>query len=200
MWRREFITLVGGAAVVWPITVHGQRAERVATVGVLSSGTAARAQEGVGELIQALGTLGHFQGKNIKYVVRFSEGQITLLPSLAAELVAQNVDVIVASTTPAIRAAQEATRIIPIVMVNTADPVRLGFVQNLARPGGNITGLSNQVADLGSKQLQLLKEIVPNAQRIGILINPRNPSHALAGLSQSGRAARSESGSIRGCR
>ena len=131
MWRREFITLVGGAAVVWPITVHGQRAERVATVGVLSPGTAARAQEGVGELVEALGSLGHFEGKILSTSCGSLKAKPTLLPGLAAELVsARIVDIIVASTTPAIRAAQQATRTIPIVMVNTADPVRLGFAQN----------------------------------------------------------------------
>jgi putative ABC transport system substrate-binding protein len=171
--RREFIALVAAA---WPLAARAQQATRVPTVALLTSSFAAQFHDNLGVVIEALRSLGYVEGQSIRYIARHTEGNADALPSHAAELVRLNVDVIVASTTTAIRAAQQATRTIPIVMTNTADPVRLGFVQNLARPGGNITGLSNQAADLGSKQLQLLKEIAPSAQRVAVLFNPRNPS------------------------
>jgi putative ABC transport system substrate-binding protein len=176
MRRREFLGGLG-SAMAWPGAARAQQGTRVPTVAFLTSSFAAQFHDNFGVVIETLRTLGHVEGQSIRYVARYAEGNADALPGLAAELVRLKVDVIIASTTTAIHAAQRATGTIPIVMTNTADPVRLGFVQGLARPGGNITGLSNQAADLGSKQLQLLKEIAPSAQRVSVLINPRNPSH-----------------------
>jgi putative ABC transport system substrate-binding protein len=144
---------------------------------VLSPQSSVAAARNIEALREGLQELGYVEGRNVKVIARFTEGRTDTLAGFAADLVRLNVDVIVAAPTQAIRAVQQATRTIPIVMANTSDPVRLGFVQSLARPGGNLTGLSNQAADLGPKQLQLLKEMVPKARRVGVLINPRNASH-----------------------
>jgi putative ABC transport system substrate-binding protein len=179
MKRREFITLLGGAAAMLllaPSTLHAQ-SSRVHTIGFLTNSSVTRSAETLGELLHGLQKLGYVEGQQIKIFPLFSEGRSDTLPALAAQLVRLEVDVIVAAPTQAIRAAQQATRTIPIVMANTSDPVRLGFVQSLAHPGGNITGLSNQVADLGPKQLQLLKELIPAVRQVSVLINPHNPSH-----------------------
>jgi ABC-type uncharacterized transport system substrate-binding protein len=174
--RRQFITLLGGAAVVWPLAARAQ-SSRLPTVGFLTNSSVTRSAENLGELTQGLRDLGYIEGQHIRIIALFSEGRSDTLPELAAQLVRLEVDVIVAAPTQAILAAQQTTRTIPIVMANTSDPVRMGFVQSLARPGGNITGLSNQVADLGPKQLQLLRELIPTIRQVTVLINPRNPGH-----------------------
>jgi putative ABC transport system substrate-binding protein len=175
--RRAFISLLGGAAVAWPLAAWAQQSRRMPLVGFLSNHVANRSAETLAELVAGLRELGHVEGQNLSIVPRWGAGHSERLPGLAAELVALEPDVIVAAPTPAIRALQQATATIPIVMANTADPVRFGFVQSLARPGGNITGLSNLAADFGTKQLQLIKEMVPAARRLAVLINPRNPAH-----------------------
>jgi putative ABC transport system substrate-binding protein len=179
MRRREFITLLGGAAAALLCGPSPLRAQlsRVPTIGLLTNSSVTRSAENLGELVHGLQDLGYVEGRQIKIIPLFSEGRSDTLPTLAAQLVRLEVDVIVAAPTQAVRAAQQATRTIPIVMANTSDPVRLGFVQSLANPGGNITGLSNQAADLGPKQLQLLKELIPTVKQVAILVNPRNPSH-----------------------
>jgi putative ABC transport system substrate-binding protein len=178
MSRREFITLLGAAAaVLLASSSSGAQSSRLPTVGFLTNSSVTRSAENLGELTQGLRDLGYIEGRQIRIIPLFSEGRSDTLPELAAQLVRLEVDVIVAAPTQAILAAQQATRTIPIVMANTSDPVRLGFVQSLARPGGNITGLSNQVADLGPKQLQLLRELIPTVRRVMVLINPRNPGH-----------------------
>jgi putative ABC transport system substrate-binding protein len=176
MQRREFITLLGGAAAAWPLAARAQ-SSRLPTVGFLTNSSVTRSAENLGELTQGLRDLGYIEGRHIRIIALFSEGRSDTLPELAAQLVRLEVDVIVAAPTQAILAAQQTTRTIPIVMANTSDPVRMGFVQSLARPGGNITGLSNQVADLGPKQLQLLRELIPTIRQVTVLINPRNPGH-----------------------
>jgi putative tryptophan/tyrosine transport system substrate-binding protein len=178
MNRREFIAALGGAATaVWPLTALAQQSGRAPVIGFLSNGSAARSAETLGEFVYGLRELGYIEGRQITIVVRWAEGHSERLPEFAAELVRLGVDVIVAAPTQSVRVAQQATRTIPIVMANSADPVRFGFVESLARPAGNITGLSNQAADIGTKQLALLKEMVPAARRVAVLINPRNPSH-----------------------
>jgi putative ABC transport system substrate-binding protein len=177
MKRREFITLLGAAAAAWPLAARAEQPGRIPTIGLLTTSSVTRSAENLGELVRGLHELGYVEGRQIKVVPFFSEGRSDTLPLLAAQLVRLDVDVIVAAPTQAVRTAQQATSIIPIVMANTSDPVRLGFVQSLARPGGNITGLSNQVADIGAKQLQLLRELVPTLRQATVLINPRNPSH-----------------------
>jgi putative ABC transport system substrate-binding protein len=138
MRRREFITLLGGAAVAWPLAAPAQQPERLRKVGVLVLGNPFDQSFGT-ELREGLRSSGYVEGQNIEYVFRSADGNTALLPQLAAELVALNVDVITAVFTPCSLAAQRATREIPIVTVS-GDPVALGLVASLARPGGNITG------------------------------------------------------------
>jgi putative ABC transport system substrate-binding protein len=126
-----------------------------------------------------LAELGYVEGQNIRFEYRGAYGQVDRLPSLAEELVHLNVDVIVAVATPEVQAAHQATRKIPIVMVAVVDPVASGLVASLARPGGNITGLSLLSAELSGKRLELLKEVVPGVSRVAVLWNPTNPSNAL---------------------
>jgi putative tryptophan/tyrosine transport system substrate-binding protein len=169
MRRREFLTLLGGAAVTSPFAAHAQK--RVARIGVLLVG----GPEFMGPYRDALRDLGYVEGKNIQLEVRSARGQTNRLPELAAELVRSKVDVIVASLTPAVTAAKNATRDIPIVMAPAGDPVATGLIANLARPGGNITGLSATGAQLSSKNLELIREIVPTARRVAVLGNPSDP-------------------------
>src|SRR3984893_6496084 len=180
MRRRQFIALVGGA-VAWPIGVSAQQsAAKVRRMGYLagsSSSTLALLIEG---FRQGLRELGWIEGQNIVIDYRFAEGRFDRLPDLAAELVRRKVDIIVAAPTPAAVAAENATETIPVVMINVGDPVALGLIASLARPGGNVTGLAYSVGvELFGKQLELLKETVPKVRRVAILSNPANPVHAL---------------------
>jgi putative ABC transport system substrate-binding protein len=128
---------------------------------------------------QGLRDLGYVEGETIAFETRFAEAVVDRLPRLMAELVRLKADVIVAPSTPAVRAARQATRTIPIVMVNVADPVGLGFVSSLAQPGGNITGLSNFTVELGTKTMELLKAALPRLSRISVLVNPAHPDAEL---------------------
>ena len=136
MRRREFITLLSGAAAAWPIAAHAQQPTKVPRIGVLL----VSGPEPLGPFREALRDLGYAEGKNIQIEVRSAQSQVTRLPDLAAELVRRQVDVIVAIQTPAVYAAQTATRDIPIVMM-AGDPIATGLISNLARPDGNLTGL-----------------------------------------------------------
>jgi putative tryptophan/tyrosine transport system substrate-binding protein len=172
MRRRAF--LAGLAA--WPLVARAeQRAEKVWRVGYLSPGTSASNAAGVimSEAFRIkLQDLGYIEGKNLKFDVRRAEQDYTRLPGLAAELVSLAPDVIVGSFDPATAALQRATSSIPIVMVSVADPIGSGFVKSLAKPGGNITGLSNQNLDMTAKTLEILHAAVPNAKRIAVLMSP----------------------------
>jgi putative ABC transport system substrate-binding protein len=169
MKRREFITLLGGAAAGLPLTVHAQ--QKVHRIGVLLVG----GPQFMGPYREALRDLGYVEGRNIQFEVRSAEGKHERLAELAAELVRSRVDIIVTSMTPAVAAAKNATLDIPIVMGAAGDPVANGLIANLARPGGNITGLSGAAAELASKSLELIREIVPKARRVGMLDNPNDP-------------------------
>ena len=174
MKRREFLGLLGGAAIC-AFAVHPAAgapvAGKVARIGVL--GTAPWPPfEGLRE---GLRELGYVEGKNVTFEYRWNGGRNDLYPSLAAELVALPVDVIVAIATPAILAARNATATIPIVMAPIADPIKAGLVSNLARPGGMLTGFSNLAADLVGKRLELLKGLVPSLSAVGVLANTTNP-------------------------
>lgn len=138
---------------------------------------------------QELGELGYVEGRNLALELRFADGKLERLPVLARELVRLNPDVILVSTTPGSLAAKAATATIPIVFVAVADPVGAGLVRNLARPGGNVTGITHIVAELTGKRLELLKEIVPSASRIAVLVNPDDPN-ATAQLQNAKSAAR----------
>jgi putative tryptophan/tyrosine transport system substrate-binding protein len=174
MKRRAFITLVGGASAwplaAWPLAADAQQAARIARIGYLASNLANR---GVLEAFrQGLRDLGYVEGRNVVIEYRDAQGKLEPLPALAAELVALKVDVIVASSTAAALAAKQATEVIPIVFGTVPDPVAAGLVTSLARPGGNVTGLSNLNADLVGKCLEYLTQAVPGIRRVAVLWQP----------------------------
>ena len=177
MKRREFIAGVGGAAA-WPVVAWAQQAAKIWRVGYLSPASAA--DEVSVAFFEAfrlkLQDLGYVEGKNLRLDVRRAEGDYTRLPALAAELVSLAPDVIAATSSPATAALQRTTSSIPIVMAAINDPIGLGFVKSLAKPGGNITGLSNLSGDFTAKSFELLHVAVPNAKRIAVLTSP-NPLH-----------------------
>ena len=171
MRRRDFITfLVRGTVAAWPLAARAQQPTKVSRIGVLLiSGP-----EPMGPFREALRDLGYAEGKNIEFEVRSAQSQVARLPELAAELVRSQVDVIVAIQTPAVYAAKNATRDIPIVMM-AGDPIATGLISNLARPEGNLTGLSGATAELAAKSLELIPEMVPGTRRVGVLGNANDP-------------------------
>jgi putative ABC transport system substrate-binding protein len=178
MRRREFITLVGGSAVAWPLAARAQQSAKVPRVGFLFYGSPGPAPE-VDAFRQGLRELGYIEGQNITVEYRFAGGRVEQLPELAAELVRLKLDVIVTPTTAASVAAKQATSTIPIVIAGVADAIGAGLVADFARPGGNITGLTSISAELGGKRLELLKGVVPNASRVAVLHSPVDQSNVL---------------------
>jgi putative ABC transport system substrate-binding protein len=176
--RREFITLLGGAAAAWPLAARAQQPGKLPTIGILGSASAAWSKL-VAVLVQRLRELGYVENRTVTIEYRWTEGRNERYGEIAAELVRLKVDVIVALGTPAIVAAKTVTSVTPIVFPLASDPVGDGLVASLARPGGNITGLSNEQRDLGGKRLEVLREIVPNLTRVAVLANPRNPTATL---------------------
>jgi putative tryptophan/tyrosine transport system substrate-binding protein len=178
MRRREFITVLGGA-VAWPVAGRAQQPVKVARIGFLGLAPVSNFASRVQALREGLQALGYVEGRN--FVIEFRWAESTQhLRNLAAELVAMNVDVIFAQASTFVEPARHATKTIPIVFASHADPVGTGHVISLARPGGNITGLSVVLTELAAKQLELLKEALPHATRIGVLWNPTTPSHPSA--------------------
>ena len=177
MQRREFITLLGGAAA-WPLAVRAQPVERVRQVGVLMGVAANNAlgQARVKAFQQQLQQLGWIEGRNIAIEYRWGEGRVERYDEFAAEFVRLKVNVIVAEGTPPTLAAKKATSVIPIVFIGVGDPVLAGFVASLARPGGNATGLSNQSYDHAGKRVELLREMIPHLRGLGILADVDNIS------------------------
>ena len=178
MRRREFITLIGGAAVAWPLAARAQQSAKVPRIGFLFYGSPEHAPE-VDAFRQGLHEQGYIEGQNISVEYRFAKGRVAQLPELAAELVHLNVDVIVTPTTMASLAAKQATSTVPIVIANVADAVGAGLITNIGRPGGNITGLTSISAELGGKRLEILKRIVPEASRVAVLYTPADRSNVL---------------------
>jgi putative tryptophan/tyrosine transport system substrate-binding protein len=175
--RRAFITLVGGAAAVLPLAAWAQQRPAAAQrVGFLSDESPSLGQASFEVIAKELGEVGYVQGRNIGFETRYADGNDGLLPGLAAELVRIGVDVIVAVGTPATRAAKGATGAIPIVFTRIADPLALGLVTNLARPGANLTGVSVVTRDLAAKRLDLLVEMIPGIKQIGALWDATFPS------------------------
>jgi putative ABC transport system substrate-binding protein len=174
--RRQFITLLGSAAAAWPRAARAQQAGKIRTIGILNAGSA-----GVPSAVvfpDALRELGWIEGQNVVIERRYAENRVERLPELAAELVRLNVDVIVGIGTLAPLAAKRATTTIPIVMTAAGDPLGSGLVASLARPGGNVTGMSLMAPDLGGKRLEI-KEILPRLTRVAVLWNAANPYPAL---------------------
>jgi len=169
--RREFITLLGGAAAAWPLAARAQQAERMQRIGVLMN-LAADDAEGQGRVAafqQALQQLGWTDGRNVRIDYRWAAGDTGRFRRYAEELLALAPDVVLASATPSVQALQQATRAVPIVFANVGDPVAAGIVDSLARPGGNVTGFSYFEFGFGAKWLELLKEIAPRARRVAVL-------------------------------
>jgi putative ABC transport system substrate-binding protein len=179
--RRELITLIGGALaspIGLPLAARAQKPERMPRIGLLLHLSPGPSTE-IDAFRQGLRELGYIEGRNITIDYRFASGQVERLPELAAELVHLKPDVIVTPTTPASVAAKQATTTIPIVFAAVADAVGAGLIANLARPGGNITGLTSVSAELGGKRLALLKGVVPNASRVAVFYNPGDRSNVL---------------------
>jgi putative ABC transport system substrate-binding protein len=170
--RRFLLTSLGGATVA-PLAVEAQHTGKVPRIGVLDAQSLGLDPDNA--LRDGLRQFGYVEGKNIAIEWRRAHARAERFPELAAELVRLDVEVIVAANNPAVAAAQKATTTIPIVMVLATDPVRLGFVTSLARPAGNITGLTMQTPELAGKRLELLKEAVPNLTRVGVLWDPTEP-------------------------
>ncbi len=180
MERRTFMALVSGGLLAAPLAAEAQPVASLPRIGFLAPTSLSdpRVPRYLQAFRQGLRELGYIEGQSIAIEFRSAEGQYDRLPGLAAELVRLKVNVIVASGPPAIQAAKQATETIPIVMAAIADAVAAGFVASLARPGGNITGLSLMHSELVGKQLELLKEVLPKVSRVALLGNPANPNYA----------------------
>jgi ABC-type uncharacterized transport system substrate-binding protein len=173
--RREFITLIGGAAAAWPLVARAQLSTNIRTIGFLGMETEAGSAPWVAALRAGLRELGYSEGKEIAFEFRYADGKYEHLAQLAAELLEQKIDVLVTYGTPGGRAAKDATTAVPIVIASSGDPVASGLVASLSRPGGNITGVAFFNPELSAKRLELLKEVFPEIRAVAVLLNPNNP-------------------------
>jgi putative ABC transport system substrate-binding protein len=189
MRRRDFITLIGSAAATWPLAARAQQAA-MPVVGFLHPTSAESRTEELRAFRQGLKETGYVEGENVAIEHRSADNQLDRLPALAADLVRRRVAVIVAASAPSIFAAKAATTTIPIVFNIAEDPVRLGLVTSLARPGGNLTGVNFFALELAAKRLELLRQLVPGAVRVAVLVNPANARIAEVTLRELEPAAR----------
>jgi len=179
MNRREFITLLGGAAATWPLAARAQQPGKLPTIGFLGATTPSAQGQWTAAFVQRLREVGWIEGRSVAIQYRWMEGRNERAAEIAAEFVQLKVDVIVVQGTAAVVAAKKVTSVIPIVFALAGDPVGSGLVASLAQPGGNVTGLSGQQADLAGKRLELLREVVPGLRRLAIIANIGNPFAAL---------------------
>jgi putative ABC transport system substrate-binding protein len=178
MKRREFITLLGGAATAWPVALRAQA--KIPRIGFMGNSTAALEANVVGSFRDGLRELGYQEGRNIVIEYRWADGNYARFPALIAELIAAKVDVIVTAGTPAALAVKKAMTTVPLIMVAVGDPVGTGLVPSLARPGGNLTGLSSIAPDLDGKRLHLLREVVPTLSHVAVFSNSLNTFHVVS--------------------
>ena len=186
MRRRDFVALLGGGAAYWPLAARAQH-PKVWRIGVLAPVPPMPAV--LSAFRDGMRGRGYVEGQNLSIDVRWPQGSFDQDPSVVTELVNSNVDVIVAWATPAVIAVRRVTSSMPVVMAGVADPVRLGFIASLARPGGNITGLSAFAVELSAKLMELFVELVPGMKRVGVVHNPNNP-YATMALRETEDAAR----------
>ena len=177
--RRKLIVALGASVLAAPFRIRAQQVKKSVVVGILATEDQLSAQTVVAAFKQGLQELGYVEGKNLTLQLRFADGKLERVPGLATELVSLKVDIIVSFGTVTTIALQKATSTIPIVMANTLDPVGNGLVKTLARPGGNITGLSSLGGDIGGKHLEMLLSVAPKLSRVAVLLNPGNQSHPL---------------------
>jgi putative tryptophan/tyrosine transport system substrate-binding protein len=179
MKRREFIGLISAVAVMLPFPAYPQRSAKTYRIGYLNGGKEAAFREYLAAFKTGMRDLGYVEGQDFSIEARFADGNFEHLPFLVGELLSHDPDVLLVATTPANLAAKAATSTVPIVLVAVADPIGVGLISNLAHPGGNITGVTNIGAELAGKRLEILKEIVPAASKVAILINPNDPNARL---------------------
>jgi putative tryptophan/tyrosine transport system substrate-binding protein len=179
MRRRDFITLIGCAAVAWPLAARAQQPAKLPTIGFLGASTPAAIGQWVAAFVQRLRELGWIENRTVAIEYRWAEGRSERYAEIAAEFVRLKVDVIVTHSAEPVLAANQATSVIPIVFGAAADPVRSGLVASLGRPGGNVTGLSVQFTDLAGKRLELLREVVPGLRRLAIMLDIGNSGAVL---------------------
>lgn len=179
MERREFLVLLGGTTVAWPFAAHAQQPGKIPTIGLLSASTTVAERPRNAAFVQRLGELGWAEGRNVKIEYRAAQGVAARASEVAAEFVRLNVDVIVSAGDAQVLAIKKIATTTPIVIAVAGDPVANGLVASLARPGGNVTGLSAQINDTAGKRVELLHELVPSLRRLAILGNFSNPAVAI---------------------